>query len=177
MSSAGRNLAVTDFELAFLCLVQVCATCVGAGDARLSALRFQHVLVDECTQASEPEALIALVLGAKQVRAQLRVLTVRMQVRTPQQFGWKCVPLCVFLGVLTVVLGTCAAVCAVGCLGYLLLHTLRTACTTVRQLSRGAYVLLPACRSFWLVTTASCLLSSCVSALLRLVCARVFLSV
>lgn len=47
---------------------QVCATCVGAGDARVSALRFQHVLVDECTQASEPEALIPLVLGAKQVR-------------------------------------------------------------------------------------------------------------
>lgn len=47
---------------------QVCATCVGAGDARLSVLRFQHVLVDECTQASEPEALIPLVLGAKQVR-------------------------------------------------------------------------------------------------------------
>eukprot|EP00879_Flechtneria_rotunda_P009589 GHRR01010035.1.p1 GENE.GHRR01010035.1~~GHRR01010035.1.p1 ORF type:complete len:580 (+),score=218.85 GHRR01010035.1:893-2632(+) len=46
---------------------QVCATCVGAGDARLSALRFQHVLVDESTQASEPEALIPLVLGAKQV--------------------------------------------------------------------------------------------------------------
>lgn len=45
----------------------VCATCVGAGDARLAALRFQHVLVDECTQASEPEALIPLVLGAKQV--------------------------------------------------------------------------------------------------------------
>jgi hypothetical protein len=40
---------------------------VGAGDARVSALRFQHVLVDECTQASEPEALIPLVLGAKQV--------------------------------------------------------------------------------------------------------------
>jgi superfamily I DNA and/or RNA helicase len=51
-----------------LCTLQVCATCVGAGDARLSALRFQHVLVDECTQASEPEALIPLVLGAKQVR-------------------------------------------------------------------------------------------------------------
>jgi regulator of nonsense transcripts 1 len=50
------------------CHVQVCSTCVGAGDARLVALRFQHVLVDECTQASEPEALIPLVLGAKQVR-------------------------------------------------------------------------------------------------------------
>ena len=51
----------------------MCATCVGAGDARLSALRFQHVLVDECTQASEPEALIPLVLGAKQVGGLLLV--------------------------------------------------------------------------------------------------------
>lgn len=40
---------------------------MGCGDARLTALRFQHVLVDECTQASEPEALTPLVLGAKQV--------------------------------------------------------------------------------------------------------------
>jgi regulator of nonsense transcripts 1 len=45
----------------------VCCTCVGAGDPRLSQFRFQHVLVDECTQASETEALIPLVLGAKQV--------------------------------------------------------------------------------------------------------------
>lgn len=45
----------------------VCATCVGAGDARLAQIRFQHVLVDESTQASEPECLIPLVLGAKQV--------------------------------------------------------------------------------------------------------------
>ncbi|KAF8065906.1 UPF1 [Scenedesmus sp. PABB004] len=45
----------------------VCATCMGAGDPRLTSLRFQHVLVDECTQASEPEALLPLVLGAKQV--------------------------------------------------------------------------------------------------------------
>jgi hypothetical protein len=45
----------------------VCCTCVGAGDPRLTALRFQHVLVDEATQATEPEALMPLVLGAKQV--------------------------------------------------------------------------------------------------------------
>lgn len=47
----------------------VCVTCVGAGDPRLSALRFTRVLVDEATQATEPEALMPLVLGAKQVRA------------------------------------------------------------------------------------------------------------
>lgn len=45
----------------------VCTTCVGAGDPRLLSFRFQHVLVDESTQASEAEALIPLTLGAKQV--------------------------------------------------------------------------------------------------------------
>ncbi|KXZ44312.1 hypothetical protein GPECTOR_69g405 [Gonium pectorale] len=45
----------------------VCSTCVGAGDPRLSNFRFQHVLIDESTQAAEPECLIPMVLGAKQV--------------------------------------------------------------------------------------------------------------
>lgn len=45
----------------------VCCTCVGAGDRRLAGRTFRLVLVDESTQASEPEALIALVKGAKQV--------------------------------------------------------------------------------------------------------------
>ncbi|OMJ15386.1 Regulator of nonsense transcripts 1 [Smittium culicis] len=45
----------------------ILCTCVGAGDPRLSKFRFRTVLVDESTQASEPEALIPLVLGAKQV--------------------------------------------------------------------------------------------------------------
>jgi regulator of nonsense transcripts 1 len=45
----------------------VCVTCVGAGDARLKGFRFQHVLIDEATQAAEPECLIPLVMGAKQV--------------------------------------------------------------------------------------------------------------
>jgi regulator of nonsense transcripts 1 len=40
---------------------------VGAGDPRLTNLRFKQVLVDESTQATEPEVLIPLVLGAKQV--------------------------------------------------------------------------------------------------------------
>ena len=34
---------------------------------RLQNFRFQHVLVDESTQATEPECLIPMVLGAKQV--------------------------------------------------------------------------------------------------------------
>lgn len=47
----------------------VCATCVGAGDPRLAHFRFRKVLIDEATQALEPESLIPLVLGAKQASA------------------------------------------------------------------------------------------------------------
>ncbi|EFA84419.1 helicase [Heterostelium album PN500] len=45
----------------------IATTCVGAGDPRLSKLKFPYVLIDESTQASEPECLIPLMLGAKQV--------------------------------------------------------------------------------------------------------------
>ena len=45
----------------------VCCTCVGAGDPRLAGMRFKQVLVDEATQATEAEALVPLVLGAKQL--------------------------------------------------------------------------------------------------------------
>jgi regulator of nonsense transcripts 1 len=45
----------------------VCCTCSVAGDKRLERYRFKYVLVDECTQATEPESLIPLVHGAKQV--------------------------------------------------------------------------------------------------------------
>ncbi|KAJ3125921.1 ATP-dependent helicase NAM7 [Nowakowskiella sp. JEL0407] len=45
----------------------ICCTCVGAGDPRLSRLQFRTVLIDEATQAAEPECLIPLVLGVKQV--------------------------------------------------------------------------------------------------------------
>ncbi|MCO5565192.1 hypothetical protein L7F22_018865 [Adiantum nelumboides] len=45
----------------------ICCTCVGAGDPRVSKLKFRTVLVDEATQAAEPECLIPLVLGCKQV--------------------------------------------------------------------------------------------------------------
>ena len=44
----------------------VCCTCVGAGDRRLN-MQFRTVLIDESTQASEPECLIPIVKGAKQV--------------------------------------------------------------------------------------------------------------
>ncbi|KAL3499815.1 hypothetical protein ACH5RR_038908 [Cinchona calisaya] len=45
----------------------ICCTCVGAGDPRLANFRFRQVLIDESTQSNEPECLIPLVLGAKQV--------------------------------------------------------------------------------------------------------------
>eukprot|EP01012_Entosiphon_sulcatum_P063170 TRINITY_DN9022_c0_g1_i1.p1 TRINITY_DN9022_c0_g1~~TRINITY_DN9022_c0_g1_i1.p1 ORF type:complete len:1027 (-),score=174.55 TRINITY_DN9022_c0_g1_i1:117-2867(-) len=45
----------------------ICTTCVGAGDPRLSQFRFKQVLIDESTQATEPECLIPIVMGAKQV--------------------------------------------------------------------------------------------------------------
>ena len=45
----------------------ICTTLSGAGDGRLSTFRFHQVLLDEATQASEPEALIAIAKGAKQV--------------------------------------------------------------------------------------------------------------
>ena len=45
----------------------ICCTCAGAGDPRLKRFRFRQVLVDEATQAAEPECLIPIVNGAKQV--------------------------------------------------------------------------------------------------------------
>eukprot|EP00005_Dracoamoeba_jomungandri_P005373 CAMPEP_0174254518 /NCGR_PEP_ID=MMETSP0439-20130205/3831_1 /TAXON_ID=0 /ORGANISM="Stereomyxa ramosa, Strain Chinc5" /LENGTH=1059 /DNA_ID=CAMNT_0015336141 /DNA_START=23 /DNA_END=3202 /DNA_ORIENTATION=- len=45
----------------------ICCTCVGAGDNRLSRFRFRQVLIDESTQATEPECLLPMVLGATQV--------------------------------------------------------------------------------------------------------------
>lgn len=45
----------------------ICCTCVGAGDPRLSKFKFRTVLIDESTQSAEPECIIPLVLGCKQV--------------------------------------------------------------------------------------------------------------
>ncbi|KAF8146921.1 AAA domain-containing protein [Mycena galopus ATCC 62051] len=45
----------------------ICCTYVGAGDPRLSKLKFRTVLIDKGTQAAEPECMIPLVLGCKEV--------------------------------------------------------------------------------------------------------------
>lgn len=45
----------------------VCCTCAAAGDLRLRRVRFRTVLIDESTQATEPECLIPIVHGCKQL--------------------------------------------------------------------------------------------------------------
>ena len=45
----------------------ICSTCVGAGDPRLRSFRFRTVLIDEATQATEPECLIPVINGCKQL--------------------------------------------------------------------------------------------------------------
>ena len=45
----------------------ITCTCVGAGDPRLGNFRFRQIVIDESTQATEPECLVPIVLGAKQI--------------------------------------------------------------------------------------------------------------
>jgi len=45
----------------------ICSTSVGAGDPRLNKIKFRTVLMDESTQSTEPECMIPLTLGCKQV--------------------------------------------------------------------------------------------------------------
>jgi regulator of nonsense transcripts 1 len=49
------------------CADVICCTCVTAGDKRLSKIKFKSVLIDEATQATEPEILIPITHGVKQV--------------------------------------------------------------------------------------------------------------
>ncbi|KAK0151478.1 Regulator of nonsense transcripts 1 [Merluccius polli] len=45
----------------------ICCTCVGARDPRLAKMQFRSILIDESTQATEPECMVPVVLGAKQL--------------------------------------------------------------------------------------------------------------
>jgi regulator of nonsense transcripts 1 len=45
----------------------ICCTCVGAGDPRLVRFKFHSILIDESMQATEPECMVPVVLGAKQL--------------------------------------------------------------------------------------------------------------
>ncbi|XP_037937832.1 regulator of nonsense transcripts 1 homolog isoform X1 [Teleopsis dalmanni] len=45
----------------------ICCTCVGAGDARLARIKFSSILIDESMQSTEPECMVPVVLGAKQL--------------------------------------------------------------------------------------------------------------
>lgn len=45
----------------------ICCTCIGAGDPRLSSRTFHTILIDECMQATEPECMVPIVLGARQL--------------------------------------------------------------------------------------------------------------
>jgi len=45
----------------------ICCTCIGAGDPRLARMRFSSILIDESMQATEPECMVPVVLGAKQL--------------------------------------------------------------------------------------------------------------
>lgn len=45
----------------------VMCTCIGSGTWQLDGFKFDYVLIDECTQSSEPECLVPIVKGAKQL--------------------------------------------------------------------------------------------------------------
>lgn len=45
----------------------ICCTCSCASDRRFRQYKFRHVLIDEATQATEPECLIPMVMGCKQL--------------------------------------------------------------------------------------------------------------
>lgn len=54
----------------------ICCTCVGAGDPRLSRLKFHSILIDESMQATEPECMVPVILGAKQVSEDNRLISI-----------------------------------------------------------------------------------------------------
>ena len=65
----------------------ICTTSVGAGDPRLATFRFKTCLIDESTQATEPECLIPIVMGAKQVDPTPRPLVRLLRMGLRDQCG------------------------------------------------------------------------------------------
>uniref|UniRef100_A0A8C1YGQ9 UPF1 RNA helicase and ATPase n=1 Tax=Cyprinus carpio TaxID=7962 RepID=A0A8C1YGQ9_CYPCA len=61
------HLARQESEVEFSNADVICCTCVGAGDPRLAKMQFRSILIDESTQATEPECMVPVVLGAKQL--------------------------------------------------------------------------------------------------------------
>ena len=53
----------------------IACTCVGAGDVRLARIKFSSILIDESMQATEPECMVPVVLGARQVPPEFSLLT------------------------------------------------------------------------------------------------------
>ena len=45
----------------------ICTTCINAADPRIKNFIFHHILIDEATQAIEPECLVPLTNFAKQI--------------------------------------------------------------------------------------------------------------
>lgn len=45
----------------------ICCTCITSADPRLRDFQFQHVLIDEATQAIEPECILPLLKGCQQM--------------------------------------------------------------------------------------------------------------
>ena len=45
----------------------ISCTCIGAGDPRLAKIKVNSILIDECMQATEPECMVPVVMGAKQL--------------------------------------------------------------------------------------------------------------
>ena len=43
----------------------ICSTCITSSDPRLEGMHFEQVLIDEATQAIEPECLLPMLHGAK----------------------------------------------------------------------------------------------------------------
>ncbi len=51
----------------------ICSTCVGAGSESIEHVKFKHVLIDECTQATETATLCAIVKGPLYLLSTLRL--------------------------------------------------------------------------------------------------------